>query len=48
MQFHANHVSTSTFAGDYYQAMFEADKEADHPHGLYLPIQRQTPNVGVS
>ena len=41
MQFHANHVSTSTFAGDYYQAMFEADKEADGPHGPYLLIQRQ-------
>src|SRR5262249_29672667 len=35
MQFHANHESTSTFAGNYYQAMFEADKEADDPHGPY-------------
>jgi hypothetical protein len=41
MQFHANHVSTSTFAGDYYQAMFKADKEADDPHSPYLLIQRQ-------
>ena len=41
MQFHVNHVSTSTFAGDYYQAMFEADKEADDPHSPYLLIQRQ-------
>ena len=41
MQFHANHVSTSTFAGDYYQAMFEADEQADGPHGPYLLIQRQ-------
>ena len=41
MQFHANHVSTSTFAGDYYQAMFEADEQADRPHAPYLLIQRQ-------
>jgi hypothetical protein len=41
MQFHANHVSTSTFAGDYCQAVFEADKEADDPHSPYLLIQRQ-------
>ena len=41
MQFHADHVSTSTFAGDYYQAMFEADKEADRPHSPYLLIQQQ-------
>jgi hypothetical protein len=41
MQFHANHVSTSFFAGDYYQAMFEADDEADDPHSPYLLIQRQ-------
>ncbi len=41
MQFHANHVSTSTFAGDYYQAMFEADEEADDPHSPYLLIRRQ-------
>ena len=41
MQFHANHVSTSTFASDYYQAMFDADKEAVDPHSPYLLIQRQ-------
>ncbi len=41
MQFHANRVFTSTFAGDYYQAMFDADEEADDPHSPYLLIQRQ-------
>jgi hypothetical protein len=41
MQFHANHVSTSTFAGDCYQAMFEADEEADDLYSPYLLIQRQ-------
>ncbi len=41
MQFHANHVSTSTFAGDCCQAMFEAHEEADDPHSPYLLIQRQ-------
>jgi hypothetical protein len=41
MRFHANHVSVSTFAGDYYQAMFEADEEADDPRSPYLLIQRQ-------
>ena len=41
MQFHANHVSTSTFADDYYQAMFKAEEEADDPDSPYLLIQRQ-------
>jgi hypothetical protein len=41
MQFHANHVSTSTFADNYYQAMFKAEEEADDPDSPYLLIQRQ-------
>jgi hypothetical protein len=41
MQFHANHVSVSTFANDYYQIMFEAEEEADDPGSPYLLIQRQ-------
>jgi len=41
MQFHTNHVSVSTFAGDYYQAMFEVEQEADDPGSPYLLIRRQ-------
>jgi len=41
MQFHASHVSVSTFAGDYFQVMFEAEEEADDPGRPYLLIQRQ-------
>jgi len=40
MQFHANHVSTSV-AGDYYQAMFEASEDSTDPDSPYLLIQRQ-------
>ena len=40
MRFHANHVSTSVFGdGDCYQAMFEAEQDADD--SPYLLIQRQ-------
>ena len=39
MQFHANSVSTSVFADDYYQIIFEAERDAeDLP---YLLVQRQ-------
>jgi hypothetical protein len=38
--FYANHVSTSV-AGDYYQAAFEAEENSDDPDGPYLLIQRQ-------
>ena len=39
MQFHATSVSTSIFADDYYQVIFEAEEQAeDLP---YLLIQRQ-------
>jgi hypothetical protein len=40
MQFHANHVSTSV-AGDYYQALFEASEDTSDPVSPYLLIQRQ-------
>ena len=40
MQFHANHVSTSV-AGDYYQALFEASEDTSDPASPYLLIQRQ-------
>ena len=40
MDFHANYVSTSV-AGDYYQAMFEAEQDTDDPDSPYLLIQRQ-------
>ena len=40
MRFHANHVSTSV-AGDYYQAMFEASEDSTAPDSPYLLIQRQ-------
>src|SRR6516164_9759084 len=40
MDFRANYVSTSV-AGDYYQAMFEAEQGADDPDSAYLLIQRQ-------
>ena len=40
MYFHANYVSTSVSGdGDYYQAMFEAEQDADD--SPYLLIQRQ-------
>ena len=42
MHFHANYVSTSVFGdGDYYQATFEAEQDADDPDSPYLLIQRQ-------
>jgi hypothetical protein len=42
MHFHANYVSTSVFGdGDYYQATFEAERDADDPDSPYLLIQRQ-------
>ena len=42
MHFHANYVSTSVFGdGDYYQAMFEAEKDTDDPDSPYLLVQRQ-------
>src|SRR4029077_8626037 len=42
MLFHANYVSTSVFGdGDYYQATFEAEQDADDPDSPYLLIQRQ-------
>ena len=40
MRFHANCVSTSV-SGDYYQAMFEAERDSDDPDSPYLLIQRQ-------
>jgi hypothetical protein len=40
VQFHANYVSTSV-SGDYYQAVFEAEKDTDDPLSPYLLIQRQ-------
>jgi hypothetical protein len=39
MQFHANSGSTSVFADDYYQIIFEAEEDADDLP--YLLIQRQ-------
>jgi len=39
MQFRANYVSTSIFADDYYQVVFEAEKEPDDTP--YLLVQRQ-------
>jgi hypothetical protein len=42
MYFHANYVSTSVSGdGDYYQAMFEAEQDADNLDSPYLLIQRQ-------
>ena len=42
MHFHANYVSTSVFGnGDYYQATFEVEQDADDPGSAYLLIQRQ-------
>ena len=40
MRFHANYVSTS-LSGDYYQAVFEAERDTDDPLSHYLLIQRQ-------
>ena len=40
MRFQANYVSTSV-SGDYYQAMFEYEKDADDLLSPYLLIQRQ-------
>jgi hypothetical protein len=40
MRFHANYVSTSV-SGDYYQAMFEAERDTDDPASPYLLMQRQ-------
>jgi hypothetical protein len=40
MWFHANHVSSSV-SGDYYQVMFEAEKDTSDPDSPYLLIQRQ-------
>jgi len=40
MQFHATYVSTSA-AGDYYQALFEAIEDSEDPESPYLLIQRQ-------
>lgn len=40
MKFYANHVSTSA-SGDYYQALFEQEKESTQPDRPYLLIQRQ-------
>jgi hypothetical protein len=47
MRFQAHHISTSV-AGDYYQAMFEAENDTDDPDSPYLLIQRQfeTPDGG--
>jgi hypothetical protein len=39
MQFRANYVSTSV-SGDYYQAMFAAEKDSDDTDSPYLLIQR--------
>jgi hypothetical protein len=42
MHFYANSVSTSVSGdGDDYQAMFEAEPDADDPDSPYLLIQRQ-------
>ena len=42
MHFHANYVSTSVFGdGNYYQAMFQAEQDADDSGNPYLLIQRQ-------
>jgi hypothetical protein len=42
MHFHANYVSTSVFGdGDYYQALFQAEQDADDTDSPYLSIQRQ-------
>ena len=42
MYFHANYVSTSVSSdGDCYQAMFEAEQDADDLDSPYLLIQRQ-------
>ena len=42
MHFHANYVSTSVFGdGDYFQALFEAEQDADDPDSPYLLIERQ-------
>ena len=41
MQFHANSVSTSVFADDYCQVIFEAEDDADDLP--YLLIQRKRP-----
>ena len=41
MQFHANHVSVSTFADDYFRVMFEAEEDAEDSDSPYLLIQRQ-------
>lgn len=40
MRFQVNHISTSV-AGDYYQAMFEAEEDENGPDSPYLLIQRQ-------
>jgi hypothetical protein len=40
MRFHANYISTSV-AGDYYQAIFAAEEDADDPDSPYLLLQRQ-------
>jgi hypothetical protein len=40
MRFQANSISTSV-AGDYYQAMFEAEEDSADPASPYLLIQRQ-------
>jgi hypothetical protein len=40
MRFHANYVSTSV-SGDYYQAVFKAERNSDDVDGPYLLIQRQ-------
>ena len=42
MDFHANYVTISVCGdGDYYQATFEAEQDADDPDSPYLLIQRQ-------
>ena len=42
MHLHANYVSTSVFGvGDYCQATFEVEQDADDPGSAYLLIQRQ-------
>ena len=42
MYFHANYVSTSVSGdGDYYQAMFKSEQDADNLDSPYLLIQRQ-------
>src|SRR5271169_5151305 len=42
MRCYTNYVSTSVFGdGVYYQAMFEAEQDADDPHSPYLSIERQ-------